>query len=145
MYKWLSSGLTVLCQLLLRIPDVTLMFVAASCAVVYVTLSTYLRFRFEYLDSRGMRTGEWKRHHDEELHGWYHIPKLVRVIKSGSLKWASQAPRMKESTCAFKMLTGKPTGNISLGKPRHRWEDDIWMYLNLNRYQYEGLGWVGSG
>ena len=30
---------------------------------------------------------------------------------------------------AFKILTGTPTGNISLGKPRNRWEDNIRMDL----------------
>ena len=29
----------------------------------------------------------------------------------------------------FKILTGKPTGNRPLGRPRHRWEDNIRMYL----------------
>ena len=28
---------------------------------------------------------------------------------------------------AFKILTGKPTGKRSLGRPRHRWEDNIRM------------------
>ena len=30
---------------------------------------------------------------------------------------------------AFKMLTGKPTGERPLGRPRHRWEDNIKMDL----------------
>ena len=30
---------------------------------------------------------------------------------------------------AFKMLTGTPTGKIPLGRPRHRWEDNIRMDL----------------
>ena len=33
------------------------------------------------------------------------------------------------SRSAFKMLTGKPTGKRPLGKPRHRWEDNIRMDL----------------
>ena len=28
---------------------------------------------------------------------------------------------------AFKILTGKPTGNSPLGRPRRRWEDSIRM------------------
>ena len=32
---------------------------------------------------------------------------------------------MKEGRSAFKILTGKPTGKRPLGKPRHRWEDNI--------------------
>jgi hypothetical protein len=30
---------------------------------------------------------------------------------------------------AFKILTGKPTGKRYLGRPRHRWEDNIRMHL----------------
>ena len=30
---------------------------------------------------------------------------------------------------AFKVLTGKPTGNRPLGRPRRRWEDNIRMVL----------------
>ena len=40
---------------------------------------------------------------------------------------------------AFKMLTGKPTEKRPLGRPRHRWEDNVKMDLK-NRYQYEELG-----
>ena len=40
---------------------------------------------------------------------------------------------MEEGRRAFKMLTGKLTGNIPLGRPRRRWEDNIRMDL-------EGIG-----
>ena len=36
---------------------------------------------------------------------------------------------MKEGRSAFKLLTGKPTGNQTLGRPRHRLEDNIRMAL----------------
>jgi hypothetical protein len=32
---------------------------------------------------------------------------------------------MEEGRTAFKILSGKPTGKRSLGRPRHRWEDNI--------------------
>ena len=35
------------------------------------------------------------------------------------------AARMEEGRSAFKILTGKPTGKIPLGRPRRRWEDNI--------------------
>ena len=37
---------------------------------------------------------------------------------------------MEESRSAFKILTGKPTVKRPLGRPRHRWEDNIRMDLN---------------
>ena len=33
--------------------------------------------------------------------------------------------RREEGRSAFKILTGKPTGNIPLGRPRRRLEDNI--------------------
>ena len=34
---------------------------------------------------------------------------------------------MEEGRSAFKILTGKPTGKRPLGRPKHRWEDNIRM------------------
>ena len=34
---------------------------------------------------------------------------------------------MEKGRSALKILTGKPTGKRSLGRPRRRWEDDIRM------------------
>jgi hypothetical protein len=36
---------------------------------------------------------------------------------------------MEEDRSSFKILTGKPIGKRPLGKPRHRWEDNIRMDL----------------
>ena len=35
----------------------------------------------------------------------------------------------EEGRSAFRILTGKPTGNRPLGRPRRRWEDNIRMGL----------------
>ena len=50
-----------------------------------------------------------------------------RVIKQKSrrLRWAGHVARMEKGRSAFKILTGKPTGKIPLGRPRRRWEDNI--------------------
>ena len=52
------------------------------------------------------------------------IPRLSKI-----LRWACHVARMEEGRSAFKILTGKPTGKRPLGKPRHRWEDNIRMEL----------------
>ena len=49
---------------------------------------------------------------------------------------------MEEGRSAFKILTGNPTGKRPLGRPTHRWENNIRMDL-------EGIGisaanWVDS-
>ena len=49
------------------------------------------------------------------------------MIKSRRLRWTGHVARMEEGRSAFKILTGKPTGKRPLGRPRHRWEDNIRM------------------
>jgi hypothetical protein len=51
------------------------------------------------------------------------------VIKSRRLRWAGHLTRKEEGRSAFKILTGKPTGKIPLGRPRRRWEDNIRMHI----------------
>ena len=46
------------------------------------------------------------------------FPNIVRVIKSIRLRWAGHVARMEEDRCAFKILTGKPTGKRGLGVGR---------------------------
>ena len=40
---------------------------------------------------------------------------------------AVHVARMEEGRNSFKILTGKPTGKRLLGRPRHKWEDNIRM------------------
>ena len=73
--------------------------------------------------------GEWRRPHTEGLHSLYRSPNIIRVIKSRRLRWASHVARMEEGRTACKILTGIPTGKRPLGRPWHRWEDNISMDL----------------
>ena len=51
------------------------------------------------------------------------------MIKSRRLRWAGHVARMEESRSTFKILTGKPTGKIPLGRPRCRWKGNSGMDL----------------
>jgi hypothetical protein len=42
---------------------------------------------------------------------------------------------MGEKRGAYRILVGRPEGRRPLGRPRHRWEDNIKMDL-------EAVGWV---
>ena len=44
--------------------------------------------------------------------------------------------------CAFKILTGKPTGKTPLGRPRRRWEHNIRM--DLEEICISAGNWVNS-
>jgi hypothetical protein len=67
--------------------------------------------------------------HNEEFNDLYSAPNIVQVIKSRRMRWAEHVARMGDSRCVYRVLVGKPEGKRPLGKPRHRWEDDIKMDL----------------
>ena len=64
------------------------------------------------------------------------------MIKSRILKWAGHIARMEEGRSAFKILTGKPTKKIPLGRPWNRWEHNIRM--NLEEICINAGNWVDS-
>ena len=74
-------------------------------------------------------TGEWRKLHNEELNDLYPSPNIVRVIKSRRMRWAGHVARMVEGRGVHRVLVGKPEGKRPLGRPRHRWEDNIKMDL----------------
>jgi hypothetical protein len=74
-------------------------------------------------------TGGWRKLHNEELHGLYSSPSIVRVIKARMMRWAGHVARMREVRGAYNILVGRPEGRRPLGRPRRRWEDNIKMDL----------------
>jgi len=74
-------------------------------------------------------TGEWRKLHNEELNDLYSLPNIVRVVKSRQMRWAGRVARMEEDRGVQRVLVGKPEGKRPLGRPRHRWEDNIKMDL----------------
>jgi len=53
----------------------------------------------------------------------------VRVVKSRRMRWAGHVARMGEDRVVHRVLVGKPEGKRPLGRPKHRWEDNIKMNL----------------
>ena len=49
----------------------------------------------------------------------------MRVTKSRIMRWAGNIARTGERRGVYGVLVGKPEGKRKLGKPRHRWEDNI--------------------
>ena len=72
----------------------------------------------------------------------YRSPNMVMVINSRRLRWPGHIAGMEEGRSAFKFLPGKPIGNIPLGRPRRRWEDNI--RIDLNEIGINTKNWVDS-
>jgi hypothetical protein len=84
--------------------------------------------------------GRWRKLHNEELHGLYSSPSIVRVIKARRMRWAGHVARMREVRGAYNILVGRPEGRRPLGRPRRRWEDSIKM--DLREIGFGDVDWI---
>jgi hypothetical protein len=78
--------------------------------------------------------------HNEELHGLYSSPSIVRVIKARKMGWAGHVARMGEVRGAYNILVRRPEGRRPLGRPRRRWEDNIKM--DLREIGFGDVDWI---
>ena len=62
------------------------------------------------------------------------------VVKSRRMRWAWHVARMGERRGVNRVLVGKPEGKRLLGRPRHRWEDNIKM--DLQEVGFEVMDWI---
>jgi hypothetical protein len=58
------------------------------------------------------------------------------MIKSKRMRWAGHVARMGEKRSSYRILVGKLEGKRPLGRPRHRFVDNIKMELRE-------MGWYG--
>jgi hypothetical protein len=89
----------------------------------------------------------WRKLHNDELHSLYSSPNIVRVIKSRRMRWAVQVARMGEGKGLYIALVERPEGKRPLGRPRHRWEDNIKMDLKdkgIGRFSWIRIGSSGG-
>jgi len=91
-------------------------------------------------------TGECWKLHTEELNDLYSSPNIVRVIKLRRMRWVEPVVRMGERGGIYRVLLGKLEGRRPLGRPRHRWEDNIKMDLKEVGFGlWTGLSWLKLG
>jgi hypothetical protein len=74
-------------------------------------------------------TEGWRKLHNEELHGLYSSPSIVRVIKARRMRWTEHVALMGEVRGAYNILVGRPEGRRPLGRPGRRWEGNNKMDL----------------
>jgi len=78
--------------------------------------------------------------HHEELSDLYSSPNSVWMIKSRRMRWAEHVAHTGERKGINRVLGGKPERKSPIGRPRHRWEDDIKM--NLQEVRCGGIDWI---
>jgi hypothetical protein len=85
-------------------------------------------------------TGEGRRLCDKELVLCTPHEISFRVIKSRRLRWEGHVERMGDRKGAHRALVRKPAGRRTLGRPRHRWKDNIKM--DLREVGWGGMDWI---
>jgi hypothetical protein len=64
----------------------------------------------------------------------------MKVIRPMRIKWAGNIARLGRKRNAYRHLVGKPEGKRPLGRPRHRWNENIEIYIRET--VYVGMGWI---
>jgi hypothetical protein len=74
-------------------------------------------------------TVEWRKLHSEKLYDQYCLPNIIRVIKSGRMRWVEHVARMRDRRGAYKVLVGRPDGKRPPRRPGRRWVNSIKIVL----------------
>jgi len=61
------------------------------------------------------------------------------------MRWAGHVTHMEEGRGVYRVLVGKPEGKRPMGRPRHRWNDNIKMDLQEVGCRGYGLDSAGLG
>jgi hypothetical protein len=56
-------------------------------------------------------TGGWEKLHIEELHDLCCSPNIMKVTRSGRMRWVEHSNRVGEMRNVYKILAGKPEGD----------------------------------
>ena len=82
-------------------------------------------------------TREWRKLHNEEINA-----RLLTQYCSGDKiqkRWVVHVARMGGRRCVYRVQVVKPQGKRPLGRPRHRWEDNI---KALQEVGCECMDWI---
>jgi hypothetical protein len=85
--------------------------------------------------------GDWRKFHNEKLRDLYSSPSIIRIIKSRRMRWAGHVAQMGRRGTLIYLLVGRPDGKRPLGRPRHRWVNNIRMYLG--EVEWGDVDWIG--
>jgi len=70
----------------------------------------------------------------------YSSSNIMRVIKSRRMRWAGHVAHEGEERGCIGVLVGKPEVKRLLGRPRHRWMDNI--RTELQEVQCGCMDWI---
>jgi hypothetical protein len=84
--------------------------------------------------------GLWTKLHKDEVHSLYSLPNIVRVIKSRRMRLVGCVACVGEGRHVYRVLVWNPKWKRPLGRPKHKWEDDIKM--DCKEIWINGMNWI---
>ena len=85
-------------------------------------------------------TGEQRKLHNEELNDLCLSPNFVQMNNSRRMRKAGNVAHMGGSRGVYRVLVRKHEGKSPLGRPTHRWEDNI--KIDLQQVGCKGMDWI---
>jgi len=85
--------------------------------------------RLRVFETRVLRRIFGSKRDNIKFNDLYSSPNNIWVIKSRRMTWVGHVACIVERG-VYRVLVGKPEGNRPLGRPRHRWMDNIKMDLH---------------
>jgi hypothetical protein len=82
----------------------------------------------------------WRRLHNEMLYDSYTSLNIIRMARLLSMKWVGHVAHIGGMRNVYKIFIGKLEVEKLLGRPRHRWEDNIRM--DLRDIGCKGVDWI---
>jgi hypothetical protein len=67
----------------------------------------------------------WRKVHNDEHYSLCSSPNIIWVIKSRRMMWVGHVACMEEGRYVYRVLVGRPKRERPLGRPKHKWEDNI--------------------
>jgi hypothetical protein len=85
--------------------------------------------------------GEWKKLRNEELCDLYSSPNIIRIIRLRRMRLGRSCSTNGENGNACRVLVVKLEGKRPLGRPRHRWVNNVRM--DLAEVGWGDVNWIG--
>ena len=79
-----------------------------------------------------------ERLHSEEFYVLYFLPHIIRVVKSGRMRWSGHVARMRERRGAYRILVGRSEGKRPFGRSARKLEGNI--KADLQEMRWGGMG-----
>ena len=86
-------------------------------------------------------TREWRKLHNEELNDLYSSPNIVWEIKWRRMRQVGHVVYIGVRRNVYRVVVGQPEEKRPLGRPGHRWEENIKM--DLQEVGCRGMDWIG--